>query len=83
LRAKKILVQPSQAETTKGKNAIIDESREKVRPNTKKLKPTFDEPSAKYKTSNADTKSRQNRTVWKVKLEVLVSPCQADDSVVG
>jgi hypothetical protein len=49
LKGKKILVRPSQAETTKGKNVIICESREKVRPTTKKPKPTFDVPSAKYK----------------------------------
>jgi phosphoenolpyruvate-protein kinase (PTS system EI component) len=54
----KILVRPSQAETTKGKNIIIDESRETVKPTTKKLKPTFDELSAKYKKGNAHTKSR-------------------------
>jgi hypothetical protein len=60
LEGKKILVWPSQAETTKGKNVIIGESREKVRPTTKKPKPIFDEPSAKYKKVNAHTKSRQN-----------------------
>jgi hypothetical protein len=47
LEGKKILVRPSQAETTKGKNVIIGESREKVRPTNKKSKPTFDEPLAK------------------------------------
>jgi hypothetical protein len=46
LEGKKILVRPSQAETTKGENVIIGESREKVRPTTKKSKPTFDEHSA-------------------------------------
>jgi hypothetical protein len=58
LEGKKILVRPSQVETTKGKNVIIDESREKVRPTTKKQKPTFDEHSIKYKKGNAHTKSR-------------------------
>jgi hypothetical protein len=53
---KKILVRPSQAETTKGKNVIIDESREKTRSTIKKLKPTFDELSAKYKKDDAHTK---------------------------
>jgi hypothetical protein len=52
------LVRPSQAETTKGKIVIIGESRENVRPTTKKSKPTFDESSAKYKNGNAHTKSR-------------------------
>jgi hypothetical protein len=47
LEGKKILVRPSQAETTKGKNVIIGESREKVRPTNKKSKPTFDESLAK------------------------------------
>jgi hypothetical protein len=56
LEGKKILVRPSQAETTKGKNVIIGKSREKMRETTKKLKPTFDEPSAKYKKGNACTK---------------------------
>jgi hypothetical protein len=83
LEGKKILVRPSQAETTKGKNVIIGESREKVRPTTKKPKPTFDEPSAKYKKGNAHTKSRQNQTIWKVKPELPVSPRQADVSVTG
>jgi hypothetical protein len=55
LEGKKILVRPSRDETTKGKNIIIGESREKVRPTTKKLKPTFDEPLAKYKKHNAHT----------------------------
>jgi hypothetical protein len=49
LEGKKILVWPSQTETTKGKNIIIGESRGNVRPITKKPKPTFYEPSAKYK----------------------------------
>jgi hypothetical protein len=80
---KKILVQPLQAETIKGKNVIIGESREKVRPTTKKPKPTFDEPSAKYKKGNAHTKSRQDQTVRKVKLELSVSPCQTDVLVAG
>jgi hypothetical protein len=44
LEGKKINVRPSQAETTKGKIVIIGESREKVRPTTKK--------------GNAHTKSR-------------------------
>jgi hypothetical protein len=83
LEGKKILVRPSQAETTKGKNVIIGESREKVRPTTKKPKPTFDEPSANYKKDNADTKSRQNQTVQKVKPELPVSPHQVDDSITG
>jgi hypothetical protein len=78
LEGKKILVRPSQAETTKGKNIIIRESREKARPTTKKLKPTFDEPSTKYKKDNAHTKSRQNRTVQKVKPELPVSPCETN-----
>jgi hypothetical protein len=54
-----------------------------VRPTTKKPKPTFDEPSTNYKKDNADTKSRQNQTVQKVKPELPVSPHQADDSVAG
>jgi hypothetical protein len=83
LVGKKILVRPSQAKTTKGKNIIIGESREKVRPTTKKLKPTFNKPSAKYKKGSAHTKSRQNRTVRKVKPELPVSPRQSDVSVPG
>jgi hypothetical protein len=83
LEVKKILVRLSQAETTKGKNIIIGESREKVRPTTKNLKPTFDEPSAKYKKGNTHTKGRQNRNVQKVKPELRVSPHQADVLVVG
>jgi hypothetical protein len=83
LEGKKILVQPSQAKTTNVKNVIIGESREKVRPTTKKPKPTFDEASAKYKKDNAHTKSRQNQIVQKVKLELLVSPCQAEVLVAG
>jgi hypothetical protein len=58
LEGKKILVRPSQAETTKGKNFIIGESSKKVRPTTKRSKPTFDEPLAKYKKGDAHTKSR-------------------------
>jgi hypothetical protein len=54
-----------------------------VRPTTKKPKPTFDEASAKYKKDNAHTKSRQNQIVQKVKLELLVSPCQAEVLVAG
>jgi hypothetical protein len=77
LEGKKTIVRPSQAETTKGKNVIIGESREKVRPTTKKSKPTFDEPSAKYKKDNAHTTSNQNRNVRKVKQELPV-PHQAD-----
>jgi hypothetical protein len=83
LEGKKILVRPSHVETTKGKNIIIYESREKVRPTTKRLKPTFDESSIKYKKGNAHTKSRQNRTVRKIKPELLVPPRQADVSVAG
>jgi hypothetical protein len=60
LKGKKILVRPSQAKTIKRKNAIICESKEKVRPTTKKPKPMFDEPLGKYKKGNAHTKSRQN-----------------------
>jgi hypothetical protein len=81
LEGKKILVRPPQAKTTKGKNVIIGESREKVRPTIKKLKPTFDEPLAKYKKGNAHTKNRQNWTVQKVKPELPVFPCQADVSI--
>jgi hypothetical protein len=83
LEARKILVRPSQAETIKGKNVIICESREKVRPITKKPKPTFGEPSAKCKKGNANIKSRQTRTVRKVKPELPVSSRQADNSVAG
>jgi hypothetical protein len=81
LEGKKILVRPSQTEITKGKNVIIGESRAKVIPTTKKSKPTFDKPSAKYKKGNAHTKSRQNRNVRKVKSELPVSPHQVDDPV--
>jgi hypothetical protein len=63
LEDKKILVQPLQVETTKGKIVIIGESREKVKPTTKMLKPTSDEPSIKYKKGNTHTKTRQNRNV--------------------
>jgi hypothetical protein len=63
LEGKKVPVRPSQAETTKGKNVIIGESREKVRPTTRKSKPMFDESSAKYKKDTAHTKSRQT---WNV-----------------
>jgi hypothetical protein len=83
LEGKKILIRLSQAETTKGKNIIIGENREKVRPTTKKLKPTFDKPSTKYKKGNAHIKSRKNCNVWKVKPELPVSPRQADISVAG
>jgi hypothetical protein len=83
LEDKKILVRPLQAETTKGKNVMIGESREKVRLTTKKSKPTFNEPSAKYKKGNAHTKSRQNRNVQKVKLELPVFPHSVDISVAG
>jgi hypothetical protein len=38
---------------------------------------------AKYKKDNAHTKSRQNRTVWKVKLKLPVSPCQVNVLIVG
>jgi hypothetical protein len=54
-----------------------------VRSTTKNPKPTFDEPSAKYKKDNAHTKSRQNWTVRKAKPELLVSPRQADVLVAG
>jgi hypothetical protein len=47
LEGKKILIRPSQGDTIKGKNVIIGESREKMRPTTKMSKPTFDEPSTK------------------------------------
>jgi hypothetical protein len=83
LGGKKILVRPSQTNTTKGKNVIIDDSREKVRPTTKKPKPTFDETSAKYKKGDAHTKSRQKQTIQKVKSELPVSPRQANVSVAG
>jgi hypothetical protein len=83
LKGKKILIRPSQAETTKGKNVIIGESREMVRPTTKTPKPTLDEPSAKYKKDNAHTKSRQNWIVRKVIPKLPVSPCQANVSVAG
>jgi hypothetical protein len=78
LESKKILVRPSQAETTKSKNVIIGESREKVRPTIKKPKSTFDELWAKYKKDDAYTKNRQNRNVRKVKPELPIFPCQAD-----
>jgi hypothetical protein len=54
-----------------------------VRPTTKKMKPTFDEPSAKCKKGNAHTESRQNQNVWKVKPELPVFPRQTDILVVG
>jgi hypothetical protein len=72
LEGKKILVRPSQAETTKGKNVIVGESREKVGPTTKKLNPTFDEPSAKYNEGNGHTKSRQN---WNVHADMFFRLC--------
>jgi hypothetical protein len=56
LEGKKILVRPSQAETTKGKNTIIGESREKMKPTIKKSNFTLDELSGKYKKGNAHTK---------------------------
>jgi hypothetical protein len=58
---KKILIRPSQAETTRGKNIIIDESREKTRSTIKKSKPTFDELLAKYKKDDAHTKIGKHR----------------------
>jgi hypothetical protein len=54
-----------------------------VRPTTEKLKPTFDEPSAKYKKDNAHSKSSQNWNVRKVKPKLPVSPCLADVPVAG
>jgi hypothetical protein len=54
-----------------------------MRPTTKKLKPTFDEPSAKYKKDNAHTKSKQNLTIRKVKSELPFSSRHADVSVAG
>jgi hypothetical protein len=54
-----------------------------VRPTTKKLKPTFDEPSAKYKKDNTHAKSRKNWNVQKAKPEVSVSPRLADVLVAG
>jgi hypothetical protein len=58
LEGKKILLRSSQAKTTKGKNVIIGEGGENVRPTTKMMKPTFDKPLTKYKKDNAHTKSR-------------------------
>jgi hypothetical protein len=58
LDGKKILVRPSQAETTKGKNVIIGEGREKMKATIKHPKSTFDDLSAKYKKSKAHTKNR-------------------------
>jgi hypothetical protein len=83
LEGKKILVRPLQAETTKYKNVIIGESRAKVRPTAKKLKPMFDEASAKYKKGNAHIKNRQNQNVRKVKAELPFSPRQVDVLVIG
>jgi hypothetical protein len=83
LESKKILVQPSQARTTKGKIIIIGEIREKMKPTIKKKKSTFHDLSAKYKKDNDHTKNRQNWKVWKVKPELLVSPRQANVSVAG
>jgi hypothetical protein len=80
---KKILVWPSQAETTKGKNIIIGESGEKMKPTIKKLKFMFDKLLAKYKKGNAHTKDRQNRTIRKVKPKLPVFPRQTDVLVVG
>jgi hypothetical protein len=60
LEGKKILVRPSQAKTTKGKNVLISESRENMKPTIKKQKSTFDELSAKYKKGNAHIKNRPN-----------------------
>jgi hypothetical protein len=47
------------------------------------MKPIFDEPSAKYKKDNAHTKSRQNQTIWKLKPELPISPCQANVLIAG
>ena len=55
---KKVLVRPSQAETTTGKSVVIGESRTKGKSKVKKLKPTFDELLAKYK----EGKARQRAT---------------------
>jgi hypothetical protein len=54
-----------------------------VKITTKKPKPIFDEPLAKYKKGYAHTKSRQNWIVQKIKPELPVSPHQADVSVAG
>jgi hypothetical protein len=43
----------------------------------------FDESSAKYKKGTAHTKSRQTWNVWRIKPELLISPCQDDVSVAG
>jgi hypothetical protein len=83
LEGKKNLLRSLQAKITKGKNVIIGESREKVRLATKKPKPTFDNPLAKYKKGNAHIKSRQNQIVQKVKSELPVSPCQTDILIAG
>jgi hypothetical protein len=83
LEGKKNLLRSLQAKITKGKNVIIGESGEKVRLATKKPKPTFDNPLAKYKKGNAHIKSRQNQTVQKVKPELPVSPCQTDILIAG
>jgi hypothetical protein len=78
LEGNKICVRPSQAETTKGKNIIIDESREKIKSTVKKLKHTFDEFSTKYNKDNAHTRNKQNQSFWNVKPKLPVwhsSPC--------
>jgi hypothetical protein len=80
---KKILVQPSQAETTKRKNVMIGESREKMKSTIKKLKSIFDELLTKCKRGNAHIESKQNHNVQKVKLELTVSPRLADVLVAG
>jgi hypothetical protein len=58
LEGKKILVRPSQVETTKGKNVIIGESREKMKPTIKKPTSMFYELSTTYEKGNAHTKNR-------------------------
>jgi hypothetical protein len=58
LEGKKILVWPSQVETTKGKNVIIGESREKMKPTIKKPTSMFYELSTTYEKGNAHTKNR-------------------------
>jgi hypothetical protein len=82
LEGKKILVRSLQAETTKGKNVIFGESRQKMKQTIKKLKSTVDEPSAKYKKGNTHTKidktkmsERSNQSFWFFHIRPIFSYC--------
>jgi hypothetical protein len=81
LDGKKVLVRPSQTESTMGKEVVIGEEWPPRMIEPKRPKATFDILMAKYKEGRADIRGHENQTIQNTKSDSPVSLSQTSTSV--